>query len=136
MKKVLITGGQGDIAFAISNRLENEYVLYKPGRNDLDVSDLDSVRNYILKNGPFDLIVNNAGSIHPKRLLESDEEKWVNDIMVNLVGAYYVSKKGLEQNQKAFIINIASTAAYAAYKDWGSYCCVLSADNSGPGVRK
>jgi 3-oxoacyl-[acyl-carrier protein] reductase len=127
MKKALITGGQGDIAKAISDEIEVDYMVFGPSRGELDVTDLISVDNYITHNGPFDLIINNAGSVHPMTLLDSNEEKWVNDIMVNLVGAYYVAKKGLGQNRSAIIINIASTAAYAAYKDWGSYCASKAA---------
>lgn len=122
MKKALITGGNGDIAVAISKEIQKDFIVFKPNKEVLNVTDLNSVENYIRLNGPFDLIINNAGSIHPKRLLESNEEKWVQDIMINLVGVYFVSKKGLEQNEKAIVINIASTAAYAAYKDWSSYC--------------
>ena len=122
MEKVLITGGKGDIAVAIFNKIGSKYVVFRPNKDELNVTDLSSVENYFKFRGPFDLIINNAGSIHPKSLLESQEDKWVQDIMINLVGVYYVSKKGLEQNSKAIIINIASTAAYAAYKDWGSYC--------------
>ncbi|SFD00688.1 SDR family NAD(P)-dependent oxidoreductase [Flavobacterium phragmitis] len=123
MKRALITGGSGDIAIAISKKLASAFDVYRPNKEILDVTNLNNVRDYINLHGPFDLIINSAGSIHPKRLLESNEEKWVKDLMVNLIGVYYVSKKGLEQNQSAIIINIASTAAYSAYKDWGSYCC-------------
>lgn len=127
MEKVLITGGKGDIAVAISKKIGSKYVVFKPSKDELNVTDLSSVENYFKLNGPFDLIVNNAGSIHPKSLLESQEDKWVQDIMINLVGVYYVSKRGLEQNKSAIIINIASTAAYAAYKEWGSYCSAKAA---------
>jgi NAD(P)-dependent dehydrogenase (short-subunit alcohol dehydrogenase family) len=127
MKKALITGGQGDIAIAMADKIKNNYIVFRPNKEELNVTDLRSVNDYIESNGPFDLIINNAGSIHPMSLLDSNEEKWVNDIMVNLVGTYYVSKKGLEHNRLAIIINIASTAAYAAYKDWGSYCASKAA---------
>lgn len=122
MKKLLITGGKGDIAVDIANNLRTKYEIFAPGSKELDVTKLLNVQEYINANGPFDVIINNAGSIHPKRILESDEQKWLHDILVNLVGPYYVTKNCLAQNIDLTIINIASTAAYAAYNDWGSYC--------------
>lgn len=122
MKKILITGGKGDIAIGIANELGNKYNIYSPNSKELDVTNLNDVKEYIVNCGPFDILINNAGSIHPKCILESDEQKWLQDILVNLVGPYYVTKNCLSQNKDLIIINIASTAAYAAYKDWSSYC--------------
>ncbi len=122
MQKILITGGEGDIAKAIKNLLIKDYQIFSPGKKELDVKNINSVKSFFLTYGFFDIVINNAGSIHPKTILESDEESWLNDIMVNLVGAYYVTKKNLELNNSAIIINVSSTAAYAAYKDWSSYC--------------
>lgn len=118
--KFLITGGKGDIAKEIINAIPAVY--YTPSSKELDVTDLESVLKYFKEYGPFDVVINNAGTIHPKRILESDEKLWVNDIMVNLVGPYYVTKHCLHQNPFAYIINIASTAAFTSYKDWSSYC--------------
>ena len=47
--KVLITGGNGDIAKAIANELindkENEYNVILPQRSELDVTDIEQVNN-------------------------------------------------------------------------------------------
>lgn len=122
MKKALITGGEGDLAKRIKEDLESRFLFYAPGKKEFDVTILNNVKTYIKMNGPFDLVINNAGTIHPKRILDSEEAQWVRDILVNLVGPYYVSKNCLEQNPNVIIINIASTAAFAAYRDWSSYC--------------
>jgi len=121
MKKMLITGGQGDIAQAIAERYKDEYELYLPSSKELDVTDKNSVKEYI-KDLEFDVLINNAGTIHPKRILESDEELWERDVKVNLIGPYFVTKRVLETNKNALIINISSTAAFNSYKDWSSYC--------------
>jgi len=119
--KMLITGGQGDIAQAIAERYKDEYELYLPSSKELDVTDKNSVNEYI-KDLEFDVLINNAGAIHPRRILESNEELWERDIKVNLVGPYLVTKRVLENNKNAIIINISSTAAFNSYKDWSSYC--------------
>ena len=121
MQKMLITGGQGDLAQAIAKRYQNEYELLLPSSKELDVTDKLQVKAY-LSDKNIDVLINNAGTIHPKRILESDEDLWEQDIQVNLIGPYRVAKKVLERNPKAIIINISSTAAFNAYPDWSSYC--------------
>jgi len=121
MKKMLITGGQGDIAQAIAERYKDEYELYLPSSKELDVTDKNSVKEYI-KDLEFDVLINNAGTIHPKRILESDEALWERDINVNLIGPYLVSKTILENNSACLIVNVSSTAAFNSYSDWSSYC--------------
>jgi len=121
MKKMLITGGQGDIAQAIAERYKDEYELYLPSSKELDVTDKNSVKEYI-KDLEFDVLINNAGTIHPKRILKSDEVLWERDIKVNLIGPYFVTKRVLGNNSKCLVINISSTAAFNSYPDWSSYC--------------
>ena len=121
MKTMLITGGKGDLAVAIQSKYSGTMKIYAPSSQELDVSNKEQVRNY-LNNKNIDLLINNAGTIHPKPILESDEQLWERDIQVNLIGAYFVTKNVLEKNRKATIINIASTAAFNAYSNWSSYC--------------
>jgi len=120
-KIVLITGGKGGIARGIASLLKEGYTLLLPDKDELDVSSLDNIKSYFEKIQEIDIVINNAGTIHPKSVEDSDPEKWVRDIKVNLVGPYYISKEALKKGCKV-IINIASTAGYAAYKEWSSYC--------------
>ena len=123
MKRVLITGGLGDWAQSFVARFEGQFNVQTPGRSELDVTNEDSVQSYFLKhNQPFDIVINNAGSIHPKTILESDSLKWVNDINVNLIGCYYVSKAALRLSSETQLIFMSSTAGFNAYRDWSSYC--------------
>ena len=121
MQKILITGGQGDIAKAISRAFRTLYEVDSPSSKQLDVTDNESIKEY-LKDKQVDILINNAGTIHPKRILDSDESLWERDIKVNLIGPYLMSKKVLTKNPQALIINISSTAAFNAYPDWSSYC--------------
>ena len=122
MKKVLITGGSGGIALAVRDLLLDVFEVYSPCRSELDVTDRYAIDSFFKKNGPFDVVINNAGSIHPATVQNSDRDKWINDINVNLVAPYLVSKSALEMNTDTVIINIASSAGYSAYKEWSSYC--------------
>lgn len=60
-KKVLITGGSGDIAQAIKKQLEQEgYEVYAPSRQEMDVTDWDSIDRAMSAFRP-DILINNAG---------------------------------------------------------------------------
>jgi len=126
MKKMLITGGKGDLAIALVDRYDDTFDILSPSSSELDVSNKDEVSKF-LKNEKIDVLINNAGTIHPKNILESDASLWERDIQVNLIGTYYVTKGVLERNKKASIINVSSTAAFNAYANWSSYCASKAA---------
>jgi len=121
MKNMLITGGKGDLALAISEAYSESYNLITPSSKELDVTNKDMVTSF-LKDKKIDVLINNAGTIHPKTILESDMDLWSKDIQVNLIGAYFVTKRTLENNLNCIIVNVSSTAAFSAYANWSSYC--------------
>ncbi|EGR0621382.1 SDR family oxidoreductase [Vibrio parahaemolyticus] len=122
--RVLITGGNGDIAQKLSELLD--YAIYEthlPQKNELDVRSKSSVEEYFHKQGDkFDIVVNAAGTLYSAHVVGSDPDRWINDINVNLIGTYLVSKYALESNPSCKIINVSSTAGFNSYKDWTSYC--------------
>lgn len=123
MKRILITGGSGDWANSFKSNYSDRFTFFTPGRDELDVTNEQSVSDFFAKQtDPFDIVINNAGSIHPERVLQSDSAKWVNDINVNLVGTYFVSKHALMLSDTTMLIHMSSTAGFNAYKDWSSYC--------------
>ena len=126
MKTVLITGGAGDWASSFKSNYSSEFNILTPGRAELDVTNEAMVESYIDQNR-IDVLINNAGSIHPKKILQSDSKLWINDINVNLVGTYLAAKYVLKSNSEALIINISSTAGFNAYADWSSYCASKAA---------
>lgn len=123
-KRVLITGGNGDIAKKLSELLDPAiYDTHLPQRSELDVSSKSSVKEYFCKQSKnFDVVVNAAGTLYSANVVGSDPDKWINDINVNLIGTYLVSKYALESNHSCRIINVSSTAGFNSYKDWTSYC--------------
>ena len=121
MNKILITGGAGDWAQDFKSKYKSQFNITTTNRVELDVTDPMSVDNYF-KERSFDVVINNAGCIHPKRILEADPHLWINDINVNLIGTFLVTKSALSVNKKTVIINISSTAGFNSYPDWSSYC--------------
>lgn len=121
IKKVLVTGGNGDIAKAISENLNQKYIVETPERNELDVSSIESVDSFF-SNRSFDIVINNAGTLYSSNVVDSDPHLWIRDISVNLIGTYLVSRASVRKNKRVKVINISSTAAFNSYLDWTSYC--------------
>ncbi|MCE7626714.1 SDR family oxidoreductase [Vibrio fluvialis] len=118
--KILLTG-YGDLATAIAEHYSGVHEIYLPSREELDVTSTESVRKFFENICP-DIVVNLAGTLYSSSIINSDEELWIRDINVNLVGTYLINKFALRKNKHIKLINISSTAAYNSYFDWTSYC--------------
>lgn len=121
MIDILITGGSGDWAKSFHKRFNNQFNITTTDRKQLDVTSEQSILDFF-HNKQFDVVINNAGSIHPYKILDTDSHLWVNDINVNLIGTFLVSKSALKVNKETVIINISSTAGFNSYANWSSYC--------------
>lgn len=121
MLSVLITGGAGDWASSFKEQHQQRFDITTVSRKDLDVSSPEAVANFFADKS-FDIVINNAGSIHPARFADADPQKWINDINVNLIGTFLVSQAAVKARPDTQIINISSTAAFNAYGNWSSYC--------------
>ncbi len=123
MKRVLITGGNGDIAKAIYNILDStkNYEVKTPGKEELDVTDILSVKSYIDKFQP-DILINNAGYVIPQSIKDCNILKSKNALDVNLWGVFNCTSAVLSKNKSAQIINIGSSAATKIHGTWSSYC--------------
>ncbi|MDW2056800.1 SDR family NAD(P)-dependent oxidoreductase [Vibrio sp. 506] len=120
-KKILITGGGGDLAKALYDELKDEFEVSLPTREELDVSSIESVDDYFDERC-FDIVINNAGTLYSSLVKDSEPTLWIRDISVNLIGSYLVARRAIQKKSKVKIINVSSTAAYNNYKDWTSYC--------------
>ncbi|MDD6756051.1 MAG: SDR family NAD(P)-dependent oxidoreductase [Succinatimonas sp.] len=127
MKKVLITGGNGDIAQAIKFELESEgYTVYAPPKAELDVTDEKSIENAISKFIP-DVLINNAGYVVPQSIRESNLSNTKKHIDINLLGTFFCSEISLKYNPKVDIVNITSAAAVEKHATWSEYCATKAA---------
>jgi 3-oxoacyl-[acyl-carrier protein] reductase len=128
MKKVLITGGNGDISKAIIKKLEQEggYEIYAPSHGEMDVTDIDAVSAYVEKIKP-DMLINNAGYVKPQSIKQCDIEIAKCAIDVNLFGTYNCTAAVLRIKPDAQIINIGSSAATKIHATWSSYCASKAA---------
>ena len=57
--RILITGGNGNIAKIIKNNLQTDYDISNPSRQELDILDINQLTDY-LKNNHFDILIHTA----------------------------------------------------------------------------
>ena len=126
-EKVLITGGNGDIAKALTDLLKLEgYDVKAPGRNEMDVTDIQSIEACISNYKP-DILVNNAGYVVPKSIKEADLENSKRHIDINLGGVFYCTEIALKFNPNLKIVNVGSAAAVETHATWSEYCATKAA---------
>ncbi len=126
-KKVLITGGSGDIAQAIKTLLEEEnYDVYAPSRQEMDVTSLNSIRPVMERFQP-DILINNAGYVVPGSVKNADYESAKKHIDINLLGVFWCTQAALEYNSNVNIINVGSAAAVETHATWSEYCATKAA---------
>jgi NAD(P)-dependent dehydrogenase (short-subunit alcohol dehydrogenase family) len=126
MKRVLITGGNGDIAKAIGHRLANEgFEVYTPNSLQLDVTDSYGIKLMMELVKP-DILINCAGYIKPQALVDLTVEELYNHIDINLIGSIMCAKYAV-QNGTTHIINIGSSAGVNPKGGWLAYCVSKSA---------
>ena len=126
-EKVLITGGNGDIAKALTDLLKLEgYDVEAPGKNEMDVTDIQSIEACISNYKP-DILVNNAGYVVPKSIKEADLENSKRHIDINLGGVFYCTEIALKYNPNLKIVNVGSAAAVETHATWSEYCATKAA---------
>jgi len=79
----------------------------------------------IAKFKSINILVNNAGIVYVKKLLDTSEEEWDQTIDSNLKGAFLCTKAALPfiiQNRVGVIINVSSGAGKTGFPDISAYC--------------
>lgn len=76
--------------------------------------------------GRIDVLINNAGVLEPIASVgQADEEAWLRNIGVNLIGAYRCVTGVLPQMLSrggGTIINLSTKAAHKPFEGWSAYC--------------
>ncbi len=89
-------------------------------------SEVDHLIKLTIANFKFiNILVNNAGIVFVKRLLDTSEEEWDKTIDTNLKGAFLCSKAVLPsmiQNRSGVIIILSSGAGKTGFPELSAYC--------------
>ena len=79
----------------------------------VDVTDRDAVRDTAEQTGAVDVVVNNAGVVSGKRLLDASEEALERTIQVNVMALYWVTRAflgGMMERRKGTVVTVSSAA--------------------------
>ncbi len=94
-----------------------------------DVSDWDAAAAFVAAAedalGPLDVLVNNAGSMAPARIVDMTLQDWRRTISVDLDGVFVVSRHvltGMLRRGHGAIVNVSSQLAFKGAEDFASYC--------------
>lgn len=110
----VITGGNGTLARAIADCLQaSGYCIHAPGRDELDVTNLESVESYFARLENVDLLVNNAGATEDGLSARMSPEQFAKVIDINLSGAMRCARAALKKmSSGGHIIQIGSRSAW------------------------
>ena len=126
---LFLTGRNNEKLSSLKNELENDVSEIKIDFEDADLSDADEIQKLIEKvKGAFsniDIPVNCAGVFPVKLLSDSTVEDFENCFSVNVKAAFVLCKEfsqGMISKKWGRIVNIASSSAYAGFKNTSIYC--------------
>ena len=129
MTKAIVLGGSRGIGKAISDSLKSIKIdVFATSKNDVDTSDLNSVRKFLEKNTQTDILVLNTGGPSPKPFLTITEEDWnlyhnqlflgfctiLQNIKINDNGyIFLISSNVIKEPNSKLIISAAYRAAFS-----------------------
>lgn len=113
----LVTGTAQGIGRAIADQLEADGLqVLRTDREEMDVTDAESVERFVASAPPIDVLVNSAGGVlgqvH-KPLEEVSDAEWQAVIDVNLTGTFHCVRAvvaGMKQRRWGRIVTISSGA--------------------------
>lgn len=113
-RTAVITGGKGTLARATAAELRNAgYLVYAPGRDELDVTDAVGVESYFQTIEHLDLLINNAGTSSDALSVKMPPAQFQRVIDVNLSGAMRCARAALSRmTSGGHLIQIGSRSAW------------------------
>jgi NAD(P)-dependent dehydrogenase (short-subunit alcohol dehydrogenase family) len=116
----------------ISRVVEEIKAMYQPSevlglRCDISISiEVNSlIKSTVERFGGIDILINNAGIVFVKKLIDTLEEEWDQTINTNLKGAFLCSKAALPymiHKKSSVIINVSSGAGKVGFENISTYC--------------
>ena len=129
MTRAIVLGGSRGIGKAISKSLKSiEIDVFAASKNDIDTSDLNSVKKFLEKHNQTDILVLNTGGPAPKQFSTITEEDWklyhnqlflgfctiLQNIKVNDGGyIFLISSNVIKEPNPKLIISSAYRAAFS-----------------------
>lgn len=173
-RRILITGAAQGIGFAVARRFahagdslllvdhQEEMLQQAAGELRQETASVDAlvcdlaVRESIIERllptltgeGPFDVVVNNAGIGHAASVPDTTDEQWDQTLAVNITATFCICRAVLPQmlaRGTGIIVNIASCGGLVGLRNRAAYCAskaavsgltrAMAADHAGHGLR-
>ena len=129
MTSAIVLGGSRGIGKAISESLKSlEIDVFATSKNDIDTSDLTSVKKFLEKHNQTDILILNTGGPAPKQFLDITEDDWklyhnqlflgfctiLQNIKINDNGyIFLISSNVIKEPNPKLIISSAYRAAFS-----------------------
>jgi len=129
MTQAIVLGGSRGIGKAISDSLKSIKIeVFAASKNDIDTSDLNSVKKFLDKNNQTDILILNTGGPAPKQFSTITEEDWklyhnqlflgfctiLQNIKINDGGyIFLISSNVIKEPNPKLIISSAYRAAFS-----------------------
>lgn len=132
----VVTGASSGIGAAIYHKLKQKYEVKGISRRGPDITanitnpeQVEAAFNSILRNsGVPKILINCAGFVEPKTIMEMTPQEWDYTLKVNLTGVFLCTRELLRHNKSGGkIINIASTSGQRASPGWAAYAAAKAA---------
>ena len=109
MTKAIVLGGSRGIGKAISDSLKTiEIDVFAASKNDIDTSNLNSVKKFIEKNNETDILILNTGGPKPKPFSTITEDDW-NKYHNQLFVGFCTILQNIKVNDNGYIFLISSS---------------------------
>lgn len=134
-KNCLITGGARGIGLSIKSELEKQgYNVFAPTRSEMDLSDENSVRNFINNfKQKVDILINNAGENIINPIEKINFSDWQRMMQLNLSSAFMLIQNFaplMAQREFGRIVNISSLYSMRARPGRATYSATKAGLNS------
>lgn len=111
MKKLFITGGNGDIGSSIVEIFKNNgYEVASPNSKELNLKDSNSINNYFSNNYSFDIFIHCAGVNNPAFIEDLDFDNLKETMQINAFSFYEILRNIMpyQKNNGGYILAISS----------------------------
>jgi len=129
MTDAIVLGGSRGIGKAISDALKSIKIdVFAASKNDIDTSDLNSIKKFVEKHNQTDILILNTGGPAPKQFFDITEEDWklyhnqlflgfctiLQNIKINDGGyIFLISSSVIKEPNPKLIISSAYRAAFS-----------------------
>lgn len=125
MMKLFLTGGRGDIGFAIKESfLKQGFEVVAPNSQDLDLSNFDNITAFIDRQSAFDAVIHCAGINFPKLFKDISDDDFLKTMSVNTLSFYKIIHELVRQNkinQNGAVLAVSSIYGVISRKRRFSY---------------